>query len=175
MYLLHKNDKGQKNRFTFKDFFHFDSVELEHPHLDVISFEEFLKREAMTGHLIDPQTGKPSFPPNNQTNWDGQGINYEAGKKGVFPWLRKVTKRVDWDWDSCLASFPSKAGPEGVRELEEAWKEAEAKIQNAGPVPDQQAGAAPADLAGAETAAPSAHQRLGYEIQRFNRNRPPRL
>jgi len=105
MYLLGKKDQGQKHTFTFKDFFHFDSVELEHPHLEVISFEDFLKREAMTGHLKTTATGQVSFPPENRTNWDGRLQNFEAGKKGVFPWLRTVTKLIDWDWDKCIAGF----------------------------------------------------------------------
>lgn len=130
MYLLHKKDKGQKNRFTFKDFFHFDSVELEHPNLDVISFEEFLKREAMTGNLRDPKSGKPSFPPGNKTRWDGELINYEAGKKGVFPWLRIVTTRLHWNWDKCLAGFPSEPGPVAATRLQEAFDEASAKVKD---------------------------------------------
>jgi GDP-fucose protein O-fucosyltransferase len=128
MYLLHKGDKGQKNRFTFKDFYHFDSVEAEHPHLTVISFEEFLKREAISGNMRDTKTGKVSFPPDNITNWDGKYHNFEAGKKGIFPWLRSVTKTLDWDMDDCLASFPKEPGPAGVASLESAFKEVEQKI-----------------------------------------------
>lgn len=118
MYLLHKADEGQKNKFTFKDFFHFDSFETEHPHLDVITFEEFLKREAMTGQLKDNKTGQVSFPPSNQTNWDGAFLNYEAGRKGVYPWLRTVTKTIDWDWNKCIAGFPKNPGPKGAQQLQ---------------------------------------------------------
>lgn len=130
MYLLHKKDGGQKHLFTFKDFFHFDSVEIEHPNLEVIDFEEFLKREAMTGKLIDPATGKPSYPPNNRTKWDGKFLNYEAGKKGVFPWLRTVTKKVDWNWDQCLASFPAEAGPAAAQRLQDSLNKAQEEIKN---------------------------------------------
>jgi hypothetical protein len=94
----------------------------------VISFEEFLKREAMTGNLRDAKTGKVSFPPDNITNWDGKYHNYEAGKKGLFPWLRGVTKTLDWDMDDCLASFRKEPGPAGVASLESAFKEVERKI-----------------------------------------------
>ncbi|CAB9523678.1 GDP-fucose protein O-fucosyltransferase [Seminavis robusta] len=131
MYLLHQKDKGQKNRFTFKDFFHFDSVETEHPHLTVISFTEFLQREAMTGHLLDAK-GKPSFPPRNQTNWDGKFHNYEMGKRGVFPWLRTVTKVLDWNMDKCLASFPKEPGPTGVASLKAAFADAKQIMEKIG-------------------------------------------
>lgn len=117
MYLLGSKHGGQKHKFTFKDFFHFDSVEMEHPALNVITFEEFLKREAMSGNLKDPITGQPSFPPQNITNWDGRLHNYEAGKKGVFPWLRKVTRSLDWDWGKCIAGFPKTPGAEGTASL----------------------------------------------------------
>ena len=132
IYLLHKADQGQKNRFTFKDFFHFDSVETEHPNLDVITFEEFLKREAMTGQLKNTATGAISFPPENRTNWDGKFVNYEAGKKGVFPWLRTVTKTIDWDWEKCIAGFPKNPGAEGARQLEAEFDIAKSKIQDTG-------------------------------------------
>lgn len=128
LYLLDKQDKGQKNRFTFKDFFHFDSVEMEHPALDVITFEEFLKREAMTGNLKDPVTLRTSFPPGNITNWDGRLHNYESGKKGVFPWLRQVTKSVDWDWDKCIAGFPKTPGTEGANSLRAIFEEVRGRM-----------------------------------------------
>lgn len=111
MKVLTKSE-SQKHQFTFKDFFHFDSIAVEHEAVDVISFEDFLKREAMTGNLHDKSTGAVSFPPKNQTNWDGQLVNYEAGKFGVMAWLRTVTRNVDWDWGKCLAGFPKEAGAE---------------------------------------------------------------
>jgi hypothetical protein len=68
IYLL-RNDrrKTKKNKFTFKDFFHFDSIASEHAAVKVIHMEEFLKKEAMTGHLRDKNTGQVTFPPNNKT------------------------------------------------------------------------------------------------------------
>lgn len=117
MYLLTKQKGGHKNQFTFKDFFHFDSIQVEHDALDVISFEEFLTREAMTGHLRDKRTGQISFPPENRTNWDGKLINYEAGKKGVMKWLRGVTRNVDWNWERCIAGFPKAPGIDAANHL----------------------------------------------------------
>lgn len=132
MYLLHKADQGQKNRFTFKDFFHFDSVEMEHKNLDVITFEDFLKREAMAGQLKNFATGVVSYPPENRTNWDGQFHNYEASRKGVFPWLRTVTKTINWDWEKCIAGFPKNPGTEGARQLQAEFDSAKASIERVG-------------------------------------------
>eukprot|EP00985_Skeletonema_marinoi_P029710 scaffold28772_cov69-Skeletonema_marinoi.AAC.1 len=58
MYLLRK-DKGKK-RIHFSlthDFYHLEQVGYEHAGLHVISMEEFLKTEAMTGNLFNKATG----------------------------------------------------------------------------------------------------------------------
>jgi hypothetical protein len=68
IYLLWNDPRqSKKNKFTFKDFFHFDSIASEHAAVEVIHMEEFLKREAMTGHLRDKNTRQVTFPPNNKT------------------------------------------------------------------------------------------------------------
>jgi hypothetical protein len=115
MYLLHHDDKKQKNRFTFSDFFHFDSVAAEHAGLEVISMKEFLEREAMTGNLIDKSTGRPTFPPNNnRTDWDGAQRN-EA--KYLDQWFRTFSTNPLWPFDQCLVGLPAKPGPEGPNRL----------------------------------------------------------
>lgn len=125
-YLLNKKheEKEHKTTFGFDDFYHFDSVLAEHPGLSILTFEEFLKREAMTGHLIDPQTKLPSFPPENRTNWNNLPRNWESTKgghgKALWGWLRSVTTNLDWDYGRCLAAFPARRGPEGIAQLKEA-------------------------------------------------------
>jgi hypothetical protein len=105
MYLLHKNDKNQKNRFTFTDFFHFESVANEHPGLEIISFEEFLNREVMTGHIRDKQTGQPLFPPNNRTDWNGVA---RQDAKQLDAFSRKLGYSSPWNFDQCMAGFAEK-------------------------------------------------------------------
>lgn len=83
MYLLRKDRRKQNTDFSFADFFHLESLANEHSGLDIISTEEFLKREAMTGHMKNMTTGEVSFPPNNRTNWDGQDV------KPLKEWLRQ--------------------------------------------------------------------------------------
>jgi hypothetical protein len=113
MYLL-SNDRNKKNnRFTFKDFFHFDSIADEHPSVEVISMEEFIQREAMTGHLKDKDTGKVTFPPNNETTWDGHG---RTGRQ-YWLWLRSATVAPIWFFDNCVAAFPSEPGPEATERV----------------------------------------------------------
>jgi hypothetical protein len=120
MYLL--GDKRHKNTLGMSDFFHFDSIQAEHK-FKVISFEEFLETQALTGKLTD-QTGNPLFPPQNETNWNGMSNSWavrddKKGKK-IYNYLYKVSTKLDWNDDLCLGAFPSERGPQGVKRLEDA-------------------------------------------------------
>ena len=75
MYLLGKGKKEHKKHFGFGDFYHLESLSDEHKGLDIISMEEFLKREAMSGNLRNRTSGIVTFPPGNRTNWDGESNN----------------------------------------------------------------------------------------------------
>ncbi len=121
MYLL-SNDK-RNNRFTFKDFFHFDSIAAEHPAVEVISMEEFMKREAITGNLVDRYTGKVSFPPNNETVFNGNGRN----GRPHWLWLRNATMPPIWFFDECVAAFPSIPGPKMSERMEDLRKTIDGK------------------------------------------------
>eukprot|EP00934_Nitzschia_sp_Nitz4_P008577 Nitzschia sp. Nitz4//scaffold179_size51476//34375//36661//NITZ4_006929-RA/size51476-augustus-gene-0.1-mRNA-1//1//CDS//3329539225//8567//frame0 len=111
MYLLSKDKRPEKNKFTFKDFFHFDSIADEHPAVEVISMEEFLQREA--GTFKNKYTGQISFPPENATTWNGHGRH---GRK-YWMWLRNVTQAPIWFFDECVVGFPSEAGPEAAERV----------------------------------------------------------
>mmetsp|Transcript_46732 Transcript_46732/g.69496 ORF Transcript_46732/g.69496 Transcript_46732/m.69496 type:complete len:638 (-) Transcript_46732:245-2158(-) len=116
MYLLRKQQDGTKQRtnFGFSHFFPMHEMALENSGLDIITTEEFLQREAMTGHLIDKETKKPSFPPDNRTNWDGQDV------KPLKEWLRNVTYIEHmWKPGNCLAAFPASGKPEDAQALQQ--------------------------------------------------------
>jgi hypothetical protein len=120
VYLLQKDKKKQRVHFSFADFYHMEQIGYEHAGLDIISTEEFLLTEAMTGHLRNKTTGEVAFPPDNRTNWDGV--------EDMFPlkeYLRNTTLTpLDWDPSVCLAAFPSDAGPQHFEELNDMFKEA---------------------------------------------------
>jgi len=117
MYLLRKDRGKQRVHFSFDDFYHLEQVGYEHAGLHVISMEEFLKTEAMTGNLFNKTTGDVAFPPHYQTNWDG------SDPKPLKEYLRDVTMTpLDWKPGSCLVAFPSDDGPEHFAELEEMMK-----------------------------------------------------
>lgn len=125
MYLLWDDKRHNKNRFTFKDFFHFDSIAEEHPSVEVISMEEFMEREALPGNLKNKYTGMVSMPPNNETKWEGHGRDGKAH----WMWLRNSTVTPIWAFDNCVVAFPSEPGPEGVERVKELRK----TIQNREP------------------------------------------
>lgn len=111
MYLLNK-DQGQNNRFTFKKFFYFDSIAREHPAVEVISMDEFLKREVMQGNIQDP-FGNPAFPPDNRTKWEG----HVRDSVVFWHWWRNTTNAPLWDFSKCAVGFAAEPGPDGVLEM----------------------------------------------------------
>jgi hypothetical protein len=115
IYLM-KKDRRHNVHFTFADFFHLESVANEHAGLDIISMEEFLEREAMTGRLRHKETGEISFPPGNRTDWNGIK---DAEKTMLKEYLRNVTHTPTWKPGSCLAAFPTSNDSKDIEDLYE--------------------------------------------------------
>jgi hypothetical protein len=119
VYLLRKDRDKQRVHFSFEDFYHMEQIGYEHAGLEIISMEEFLRTEAMAGHLRNRTTGAVAYPPNNRTNWDGEE------PKPLKEYLREVALTpLDWAPEKCLAAFPSDDGPEHFRELTDMFAEA---------------------------------------------------
>jgi len=119
MYLLDQGGKEHKKEFGFEDFFHLDSINSEHEGLDIISMEEFLKREGITGRLIDPKSQEPLLPPQNKTDWNGQDRNAEH----LWDYLRKVGHVRNWQPWECLAAFPASADASNIAHLHDMLNE----------------------------------------------------
>ena len=130
MYLLEKDKGKQRNRFSFDHFFHMESISNEHAGLEIITMEEFLENEAMTGHLLDHDTGLKTFPPmGNRTNWDGAS---RQEIRALNHWLRTSTHVVtDWDPETCMAVFPQSTDPKDV----EALKQMKISVDESGGFP----------------------------------------
>lgn len=109
IYLLHARDKHSKNTFSLADFFHFESVALEHSGVEIITMKEFLEAEIVTGNIRHPKTGNRLTPPQNRTDWDG--MNPEGKGKELQQFLQNLTINPLWDTTKCFAVFPAEVGP----------------------------------------------------------------
>jgi hypothetical protein len=110
-YLLNKQSSEEhKNEFDFGDFFHLDSIAVEHDGFNVISSEEFLHRLGTTGKLINVDTGKPEI-------WN-EGVPHTASN--VRSYLLKVGVNPHWSPIKCAAAFPSSRGEHAIEELRRA-------------------------------------------------------
>uniref|UniRef100_A0A7S2L6Y3 O-fucosyltransferase family protein n=1 Tax=Leptocylindrus danicus TaxID=163516 RepID=A0A7S2L6Y3_9STRA len=118
MYLIGKGDNKQKFKFTFNDFFHLDTIHLEHDGFNMITMEEYLVREAMTGKLVNTTSGLVAYPPNNRTKWDGEDL------KPLWEYLRETTDVRNWKPGNCIAAFPASRDPEDTQRLRDAFQTA---------------------------------------------------
>lgn len=121
MYLLRKDMGKQRTHFSFAHFFPMLEISEEHKGLHVITMQEFLETEAMTGNLRNKETKKVEFPPHNRTDWNGQDV------KELKEWLRNVTHTPIWRPGTCLAAFPSSGDPKEVQALREMQQEVVAR------------------------------------------------
>jgi len=131
---LKKDEKGDHNAFSFADFFHLERIHEEHVGLDIISMQEFLEI-AMQGTFVNAETGIPTFPPGNRTNWDfsekeaneddsEESYDHDEELEKLYKWLRNnVTNTVmNWNPEYCLAAFPRSADPKDLEELQQMEK-----------------------------------------------------
>jgi hypothetical protein len=112
-YLLGKQDASQKTDFDFGDFFHLDSIAVEHEGFNVISSEEFLHRLGTTGKLINAKTGRPEI-------WNEKAQHTSSNVKS---YLQKVGVNPQWNPTNCIAVFPSGKGATAIEALQQAFRD----------------------------------------------------
>jgi GDP-fucose protein O-fucosyltransferase len=132
LYLLHHGKDRREKQYSFNDFFHFDSVLAEHyinrdtPTLKVITFQEFLEQVVMTGNFISQNTSLPTFPPENQTNWDQvviedqTEIEFNYGNV-LWEWMRNSAVTLKWNWNDCVAAFPKQRGKDYADNIQNTY------------------------------------------------------
>lgn len=118
--------KGEPPKsFGFADFF--DMTALQAAGVKMMPFDDFLRNVALEGKLQNHQTGLPTFPPQNRTNWDSvktsRKIFRDKRARQVWDWLRGVTRVLNWDSRKCVAAIPSQPGPAGVAALRTALEQ----------------------------------------------------
>jgi hypothetical protein len=91
IYLLSTGTSSQKT-LSFSDFFPFDALAQR---MKIISMEEFLEREGITGqlHSTNSSAGAPLYPPHNKTSFN---FNNRTEKLMLWDYLRNVGVCPPW-------------------------------------------------------------------------------
>jgi len=143
MYLLGKGGGDHKKEFSFNDFFHLDSIAMEHEGMNIITMEEFLKRKGVTGQLKNLQNGQVVKPPSSKTNWNGDDLN------PLWSYLRVVGKYPQgWNPSDCFAAIPASSDPAHVVELQTMFDDIMAGKHGKVPDPNKDFVDAPAAVDG---------------------------
>lgn len=121
MYLIGKNGYYA----SFAHFYHLETLSREHAGLTIVSMKDFLEKEAMAGQLIDKRSRRPSFPPGNRTDWNGES---GQGMKVLHEWLRNVVHVPQWKPDRCVLAIPSSRGADATSALAEAHKQIKEEV-----------------------------------------------
>ena len=102
--------------FSFNDFYHLDTVHNEQKGLNIITMEEFLKKEGKTMKAIS--SGKvEKLPDKGRTDWNGKNLNH------LWEYIRKVGLDRLWKPEECLAAFPSSNSQEDIDILNDMMTE----------------------------------------------------
>lgn len=113
MYLLGQGRGKQKTDFSFMDFFPMQELAKDNDGLTMITMQEFLNTEALTGNLFYKDSRMVAFPPGNETDWNGKDM------KVLKEWLRNVTYTPLWSPSKCLAVFPASGEHKDAAALQE--------------------------------------------------------
>jgi hypothetical protein len=106
----------QESAFSFEDVYHLNSIAREHDGVKIISMEEFLTKEAVTGNLKD-KNGRVMHPPHGRTQWDHAG--YDTIQYELKPYLRTVGHNPGWDSTVCEVAFPKSTSSEDMEDLKD--------------------------------------------------------
>ncbi|KAL9186084.1 hypothetical protein ACHAXT_005322 [Thalassiosira profunda] len=109
-YLLGKADSQQ---IDFGDFFHLDSLAVEHEGFNVITSEEFLHRYGKTGQLLNIATGKPEI-------WKE---NTQITPQLVKSYYKKIGVNPGWNPSECIAAIPTEKGADAIDKLLQAHED----------------------------------------------------
>jgi GDP-fucose protein O-fucosyltransferase len=139
------NGTALESTFGFSDFYHLFSIENEHrlagKGLRLMSMDDFLQREALTGHLTNTATGQVEFPPENRTDWSnhlGSNAGVFRGEAGGSFWqyLRSTTTPLEWNYEHCAVAIPSRPGKYSAYTVRKAFQqvqEQDAELAKDGP------------------------------------------
>jgi hypothetical protein len=107
MYLLNQG-KGHQKAHGFVDFFPFEYISKR---MSVISMDEFLKREAVSGHLTYINTTRVAFPPGNKTSFEA---TIREERLSMWEYLRNVSACPKWQSMTEFVVIPDGPGKDAA-------------------------------------------------------------
>ena len=118
-----------KGRFTVNSFFPLQSLLKEHSAvgLEIISMDEFLRREGEAGNLKDTTSGEVRKPPADRLDWTKQ-TRKEQGC--LWEYLRSVGNNPRWSHENCVLAIPASPSARDFNALKELELELERKGWN---------------------------------------------
>ena len=126
MYLLGKVQPGQSStpKFSFAHFFDMPAIHAEHNGLDIITTDEFIKRQIDTSERSGSTVLQKLVAKKQRTNYDGDENTW-------YHILRGHARSLIWDPSQCFAYFPALAHHDTKR-VKELYREVVTKtLQNA--------------------------------------------
>jgi len=104
---LWKTRGKRRHRFSFEDFFPLEAAQLEHFGMKIITMKEFLEKVLKEGLLKDRESGFPTFPPNNRTDWNDAN---ESEMNVLHTWLKGSSFPIaGWDSNRCISVWSKDA------------------------------------------------------------------
>jgi hypothetical protein len=112
------NQHGKKRFYGIQDFFPLhEMARMNIGGFDMVTMEEYLQLEGITGNLYNHTSGAVLFPPSNRTNWDK---SHREDVRPLLEYLRSVAFDPVWIYHYCMVGFPIPAmPPRNVTHLQE--------------------------------------------------------
>jgi hypothetical protein len=85
---------------SFGDFYDVEAIGAGQRGLNIITMEQFLEREAVTGQLQSRAGGDAIlYPPDNRVQWDNQRLD------PLWRYIRNVTTTFQWNPKDCVSAW----------------------------------------------------------------------
>jgi len=87
---------------SFDDFYDIKAINAKQNGFNIISMEDFLERESVSGNLKSMTTGEVIYPPNNQIDWNNQRL------EPLLSYINIISRTFNWNPKDCVLAFSAK-------------------------------------------------------------------
>lgn len=96
---------NQKNTYNFYDFYNLTRLTETYENLKIVTMDQYLEEQGLTGKLKSQITLLPLYPPANEIHWEITKASRETPR--IYSYLREVGfNPLTWKPNKCLATFP---------------------------------------------------------------------